>query len=436
MIPPHFASFPMQQIRKSPISWKRNLAVIWLAQSLTVVGFTFTFPFMPLFVQEVGISGGGQASLWAGIIQIAMGIAMVLSSPVWGLASDRYGRKKNVLRAMFGGALFHALAAFSTSVYHLLVFRALTGLTSGAFGPSMALVASTTPRERLPFSLGILQTAFFVGNTLGPLIGGLIADAWGLKGTFLVSGGVLTGAGLILQLFAREDFQRPSQSVSIFQRRAYAGLLRLLTSRELLPVFTTIFILQLFPIMAFTVLPVILESLSPTSGGSVTGVAFGVMGVTGALGSYITGWLTTRVSLIRILTAAAVGAGLSFSTLFFADSVAQFLLFLAIAGAFQGGMVAIPGALVGLAVTGEHQGAAFGGLQAVQVAAFSIGPFVGGVIAVAVALRWVFLVQAAGLLTVPLVARGLLSGKLGEQKQTADDMTAEAPTGSDNDPGS
>ena len=196
--------------------------------------------------------------------------------------------------------------------------------------------------------------------------------------------------------------------------------------------FATIFILQLFPIMAFTVLPVILESLSPASGGSVTGVAFGVMGVTGALGSYIAGWLTTKVRPIRILTVAAVGAGLSFSTLFFADSVAQFYLFLAIAGAFQGGMVAISGALVGLAVTGEHQGAAFGGLQAVQVAAFSIGPFAGGVIAVAVALRWVFLVQAAGLLTVPLVARGLLSGKLGEQKQTVADMTAQSPTGSNN----
>ena len=47
----------MQQIHKRPISWKRNLAVIWFAQSLTVIGFTFTFPFMPLFVQELGISG-------------------------------------------------------------------------------------------------------------------------------------------------------------------------------------------------------------------------------------------------------------------------------------------------------------------------------------------------------------------------------------------
>lgn len=96
-------------------------------------------------------------------------------------------------------------------------------------------------------------------------------------------------------------------------------------------------------------------------------------------------------------------------------------------------MVAISGALVGLTVTGEHQGAAFGGLQAVQVAAFSIGPFAGGVIAVAVALRWVFLVQAAGLLTVPLVARKLLSGRLGAQNQSVAAGTAEAPTGSDSD---
>ena len=88
---------------------------------------------------------------------------------------------------------------------------------------------------------------------------------------------------------------------------------------------------------------------------------------------------------------------------------------------------------MGLTVTGEHQGAAFGGLQAVQVAAFSIGPFTGGVIAVGVALRGVFLVPAVGLLTVPLVARRLLSGRLREQKQSAAYRTAQSPTGSDSD---
>ena len=103
---------------------------------------------------------------------------------------------------------------------------------TGSIGPAMALVASTTPRERIPLSMGILQTAFFIGSTIGPLLGGLVADSWGLKGTFLVSGAMLSTGGVIAMLFVREEFHRPSKSVSIFQRQAYTNLLRLLTSES------------------------------------------------------------------------------------------------------------------------------------------------------------------------------------------------------------
>ncbi len=406
---------------------------MWLAQSCTVIGFTFSFPFMPLFIQDMGISDGGQASLWAGIIQASMGIAMVLTSPIWGLASDRYGRKMNVQRAIVGSAIFLGLSAFATNVYQLIVLRFLTGLTSGVLGPSMALVASTTPRERIPFSLGVLQSAFFVGNTIGPLLGGLVADAWRLKGAFLVTAAIQVVAGLIVQLFAREDFHRSPESLSIFQREAYSNMLRTLTSRRLLPVLATIFSVQFFTIMSLAVLPVILDDLSPGSGGSVTGVAFAVMGITGGVASYSTGLLSKNVKLTRILSVAAVGAGLSFAPLFVADSVPQFYLLLATAGAFQGAMVAMTGGLVGLAVSGEHQGVAFGGLQAVQVTAFSSGPLLGGILAATVGLRWVFPVQAVGLLAVPVLVAWLLPSS-GGGAQPAGEAVAEARAEGGGDP--
>ncbi|MCZ6615659.1 MAG: MFS transporter [Chloroflexi bacterium] len=424
----------MQQVQQRPISWKRNLAVLWLSQACVATGFTFSFPFMPLFLQDMGLAQGGQAALWSGIIQVSMGVGMVVSGPVWGLAADRYGRKRNVVRAMFGGGAFMLLSAFSTKLYHLIILRFLTGLTTGSMGPAMALIASTTPRERIPFAIGILQTSFFAGNTIGPFLGGLVADSWGLKGTFLVTGAMLSVGGVIALLFVREEFHRPSQSVSIFQRRAYANLLRLLTSRELKPVLTVVFSVQVLPIMTFTVLPLVLDDLSPLGGGSVTGVAFGIMGLTGGVGSYLAGLLSGRVAPMRILRMAVVGAALSFAPLAVANSVGLFYLFLGLGGAFQGSMIAMTGGLVALAVSGEEQGVAFGGLQAVQVSAFSIGPLVGGAIGATAGLRWVFPVQAFGLLALSVVMARMLAGRTAGGPQRIDGTAVEPAGHADHDP--
>ncbi len=424
----------MQQPKTRPISWKWNLAVLWLAGTCVAIGFTFSFPFMPLFLQDMGLAQGGQAALWSGIIQVSMGVGMVVSGPVWGLVGDRYGRKKNVVRAMFGGGIFLVISAFSTRLYHLIILRFLTGLSTGSMGPAMALLASTTPRERIPFAIGILQTSFFAGNTIGPLLGGLVADSWGLKGTFLATGTMLGVGGVIALLLVREEFHRPSQSVSIFQRRAYANLLRILTSRELKPVLTVVFSVQVLPIMAFAVLPLILDDLSSLGGGSVTGVAFGVMGLTGGVGSYLAGLVSRRVSPMRILRMAVVGAALSFAPLAVANSVGLFYLFLGIGGAFQGSMIAMTGGLVALAVSGEQQGVAFGGLQAVQVSAFSIGPLVGGAIGVTAGLRWVFPVQAFGLLALSVVMARLLAGRSAGGPERIDGTTVEAAGHADHDP--
>ena len=401
----------MQQPQKHPISWKRNLAFLWLAQTCVATGFTFSFPFVPLFLQDMDLAEGGQAALWASIVQMSMALAMVLSGAFWGLVGDRYGRKLNVMRGMFGGGMTFILSAFSTELYHLIITRFLTGLLTGSIGPAMALAASTTPRERIPLSMGILQTAFFIGSTIGPLLGGLVADSWGLKGTFLVSGAMLSVGGVIAMLFVREEFHRPSESVSVFQRQAYTNLLRLLTSRELMPILITILTVQALPILATSVLPVILDDLS-SLGGSATGIAFGVIGLSGGAGSYLGGLISRRTTPAAILRVALAGAALSAAPLFWANSVAQFYAFLALGGAFQGAMFAMTGSLVALAVSGEEQGVAFGGMQSVQVTAFSVGQLIGGVIGATAGLRWVFPVQALGLLgvlglTVPLLPRAV-----------------------------
>mgnify|MGYP001486061997 FL=1 len=122
------------------------------------------------------------------------------------------------------------------------------------------------------------------------------------------------------------------------------------------------------------------------------------MGLAGGVGAYLSGLVSRKVTPVRILRVAVAGAALSFAPLFFSSSVSQFYMLLAFCGAFHGVGLAMTGSLVALAVSGEEQGVAFGLLQAVQVCGFSISQMIGGVIGATAGLRWVFPVQAAGLL--------------------------------------
>ncbi len=368
-----------------------------MAQVICVIGFSFVFPFTPLFVQELGIKDPARAAFWAGVSGSAMGFTMFLFGPIWGVLADRFGRKKNVVRAMFGGAILIALTGLSGNVYHLTALRFLTGIASGVFAPAMALVASTSPKEKIAFNVGALQSAMFVGSTVGPLLGGLLAVAFGYRGAFYAAGGVVGLAGLMVLVFARENFQRPVDAGPLIRAQAFTGILSLVTSKELAPLLATIFVVQVSPNLMSTVLPVLLNTFVAGSGATATGVAFGILGVAGAAGAYAAGWLSGRFGLSRIMTIACIGAGACYLPFMFVDSISLLYLFLAVGGMFQGALVSSASGLVGLAMPVDKQGTGFGALQSVSAAAFGFGPLVGGTIATMTGLRSVFLVQAAGL---------------------------------------
>ena len=409
-----------EQPRK-PVSWKRNLAVMWLVQCVAVMGFSVAFPFFPLFIQDMGIEDPARAALWAGISGSAMGVTMILFGPIWGMLGDRYGRKKNVLRALSGGATLMALTGLSTNVYELTAFRFLTGIASGAFAPAMALVASTSPKERIAFSMGILQSAMFVGTTLGPMVGGFLAEAVGFRNVFFVSGAGVAVAGVMVLVFARENFQRPADTGPLFRHEAFTGILRLVASKELAPLLGTIFVVNVTPALMFVVLPLLIATLAPGSGASSTGIAFGILGITAAIASYVTGWLSVRVRLSRILAVACIGAALFYLPFIVVDTVPLVYLFLTFAGVFQGALLASTSGLIGKAVPPEKQGTGFGALQSVTAAGFSFGPLAGGIIATLAGLRSVFLAQSIGLLMAAVLAVRLLGGREAQWQQSSSD---------------
>ena len=142
--PPHSEQDTSQDLSGSRY-WKRNLAVLWFGELIAISGFSVFMPFLPYYVQELGITELSQVAFWSGLLITAQGVTMAVIAPVWGSLADRYGRKIMVARAMFGGAVVIATMGLVKNVYALVILRAIQGFLTGT------VPAATSPsRTRTP----------------------------------------------------------------------------------------------------------------------------------------------------------------------------------------------------------------------------------------------------------------------------------------------
>ena len=186
--------------------WKKNLYVVFFAEMIVVTGMTFVIPFLPFYVKELGISNIEQAARWSGWLMGAPALSMIIVSPFWGSLADRVGRKPMIERSIFGGAISVFMMALATNVYQLLIIRIIQGVLTGTIAACTALVSASSPSRKMGFSLGLLQTGFFLGNFLGPLLGGISADILGFRNSFRITAALLFIAGWLIFFLVEENF--------------------------------------------------------------------------------------------------------------------------------------------------------------------------------------------------------------------------------------
>jgi DHA1 family multidrug resistance protein-like MFS transporter len=122
------------------VDWRRNLATLWFAEFTAIFGFAFAFPFLPIFLRELGVHETGSLALWTGWAAGASGIALAVASPIWGVVADRFGRKSMLIRAMIGGAVSVGLMSLAQRPEHVVALRLLQGAFSGTVAAATALV--------------------------------------------------------------------------------------------------------------------------------------------------------------------------------------------------------------------------------------------------------------------------------------------------------
>jgi DHA1 family multidrug resistance protein-like MFS transporter len=330
---------------------------------------------------------------------------MFVGAPIWGMVGDRYGRKKNLVRALFllGGLV--GATGLSTSVYELLAYRFVGGLMGGIPPTAMALIASQAPRNKTAFCMGLLQMALFAGVTLGPLIGGFLIGALGFRNGFFVSGGILVSAGLAVLILVREDFNRPDELSSASPLAQFRLFYEAVKTKEVLGVLGVIFMIQFSPSILWPILPGFLSEITGKADTVLTsGIAFSAMGLASALSSLTTAQIGEKVGLKRLVVVCSALAGVLFIPMVFVNAAYQVVLLVAVSGVFSGAMLSSTSALLGLAVPSEQQGRAFGASQSAIAMAIATGPTLGGAFATVIGLRQAFLVVASTFLLVSLLS--------------------------------
>src|ERR1700749_1910301 len=168
--------------------WRRNLIVCLLGSFTPIRAMPLLLPFLPLYVEQLGVSNHAAIVQWAGVAYGATFFTAALTAPLWGRLADRYGRKLMLIRASLGMAVAMSLIGMAHNVYELVGLRLLAGLLGGYSSGSAILVASQTPKSRSGWALGILASGIMAGSLVGPLIGGLLPPLIGIRNTFLLAG--------------------------------------------------------------------------------------------------------------------------------------------------------------------------------------------------------------------------------------------------------
>jgi DHA1 family multidrug resistance protein-like MFS transporter len=377
-------------------------------QLLSTAGFSLVFPFMPLYVQEVGIATGGSVALWAGLSFSTQAFTMMLAAPVWGAFADRHGRKVMLVRATFGGAILLVLMGLVQNAEQLVVLRTIQGFVTGVVPAVNALVAASAPRDKLGESLGLLNTSRAAGVAIGPVIGGILGDAFGFRESFWITGALLALSGTAALLWVREEFVPRQSKTRVGFFDAYKVILKLPGMPGL---YGLNFLRSLAQMMVFPMIALFVAELMGVTEGaaSITGLIIGLASITAAVSGVWLGQLGDRIGHSKVLVVSALAATLLYLPQPFVTHVWQLVVLQALQGFAAGGLIPSLSSLMNLWAPAGYQGAIYGLDTSVNAGARSLAPMVAAAVTVWFGLRGVFgattLVYAASVALALIVLR-------------------------------
>jgi MFS family permease len=378
------------------IHWRRNLAVCLAGSFTTLVAMSLLLPFLPLYIEELGVTDRTAIAQWSGAVYGVTFFAAGLVAPLWGRLADRYGRKLMLIRASLGMAIVMSLIGMAHDVWQLLFLRLLVGFLGGYSSGSITLVATQTPKNQAGWALGALTGGIMAGNLVGPLIGGFLPPLIGIRATFWLAGGVIFVTFLATTLLIKEAPRSAARA------RPGHGWAALPDRRPIIAMLATGLMLMLANMSIEPIITLYVQELAvdPTKVTTFAGLAMSAAALWSILSASRLGRLADRVGHWTVIAGGLAVCALLLIPQAFVINAWQLVFLRFLMGLALGGLLPCIAAIIRHNAPDSIAGAMLGYSTSSQYAGQVVGPLAGGFIGGHFGMRAVFiatsLLMAAG----------------------------------------
>ncbi len=386
------------------MNWKVVLALLTCNVLFMSASYTMIIPFLPMYLtNELGVDDTS-VSLWAGLSFSVTFFVSAVMAPIWGRIADRKGKRLMAMRASLLIAISYLLGGIVTSPEQLIIVRVFQGFASGLWPMDLAIMTLYAPQERLGFSLGIMQGTLTAGGVVGPLLGGVLAELFGMRTSFYI-GGLALFINFLAFTFIIKEPPMPKSTVP-------------LTAEEKnpmhlwhIPILRTMMIVStLAQMVLYILMPVITTYIKALAGSMdnivfVAGAVFSLSGIAGAIAAPLWGIYGTRRTYFNSMFLAMLFGGIMFTLQGIPDTLMPFAIMQFGVGLFIAGIQPSLNAIIAQHTPPQLKGSVFGLLFSAQQIGGAAGPLLGGVVATYLGMHYLFPTAGAILLLLALFVR-------------------------------
>ena len=302
--------------------YRSNLIVLWLTTFLASASWTQVVPFLPLYLEELGVKEN--LAQWSGAVFSVQFAAGILMAPIWGKIADQKGRKLMTVRAGLCLSAIYFLTGAATAPWHVLVLRFLNGALTGFIPSSLSLVATNTPKHLAARYVAFMQIASAAGSVAGPVIGGILATLVGIRGALHLSGANVLFSVILVILIVKE----PNKVTSSSRSTLLEDFSTALHSPVLMRVIWITTLAMIGTVSIQPILAVYIGQLaeSPERATTISGIIFALPGLALMLTANLWVRQGQRRGYGNVVQAALLGAGVLGVGLALAGSLTLFAL--------------------------------------------------------------------------------------------------------------
>ncbi len=361
--------------------WK---ALVWFLTVTSVfmsASYTMLVPFLPMYlIEELGVAQA-DVNIWSGIIFSTTFLISAVMAPIWGALADKKSHKAMAVRAAVCLAISYAWGGFVQTPWELFAMRAFQGFSAGLWPACLAIMTSTAPRDKMGWCLGLMQGGMTAGGVFGPLIGGLLAEFFGMRASFYFAGAALGLIALGLIFFIKGGEQKKINAA--IDKKKDGGSLKLLKVPVIQRMLFAAGVVQLAVMLVQPVLPLYIAELQGSMDNivMVSGIVFSVVGISGVFAAPIWGRLGTNIGYRWALYVALFGGGVFGVIQAIPGDITPFVIWRFVGGIFFAGIFPAINALLAENTLPNERGRVYGLSYAAQQIGSVCGPIFGGLMA-------------------------------------------------------